>query len=82
MGVLGKDNPLQHYYNFIPNMCKVMRKVGLMKCINKFKGINEYCMTCTKSCKQFENVKVVVCPNRNHIASVTPSMDKHEKIGL
>ena len=38
-----------------------------------FKGTNDFCKTCKKSCKQFENVKVMVCPNRIDIKSAYPS---------
>ncbi len=31
---------------------------------NKFKGVNKFCKTCKKQCKQFSNVVVVYCPNR------------------
>ena len=50
---------------------------------NPFKGTNEYCKTCKKACKQFENVEVVVCPNRVHIKSQTfgkGAMDKHRDV--
>jgi hypothetical protein len=51
-----------------------------MAWINKFKGTNKYCMTCSKACKQFENVKVVTCPNRVNIRVTDPLTDKHEEI--
>ena len=38
---------------------------------NPFKGVNAFCMTCKKSCKQFENVTVVYCPNRVNLTSKT-----------
>ena len=28
-----------------------------------FKGTNYFCRGCKKDCKQFENVKVIACPN-------------------
>ena len=36
---------------------------------NPFKGVNDFCKTCKKACKQFENVTVVQCPNRINIKS-------------
>lgn len=30
----------------------------------KFKGINNFCKTCEKTCKQFENIHVIYCPMR------------------
>jgi hypothetical protein len=32
-----------------------------------FKGVNEYCKSCKEDCKQFRNVKVMVCPLRQEI---------------
>ena len=26
-------------------------------------GVNKLCMDCIKSCKQFKQVKIIVCPN-------------------
>ncbi len=28
-----------------------------------FKGTHKFCQQCLKDCKQFENVKIVNCPN-------------------
>ena len=36
-----------------------------------YKGVNKLCEQCTKECKQFENVKVVVCPNFTSAQSQT-----------
>ncbi len=32
-----------------------------------FKGVNDFCKSCKKTCKQFANVKVVICPLRVEI---------------
>ena len=37
------------------------KKVGLS-------GVNRLCKTCTKRCKQFEQVTVVCCPNYKKLA--------------
>lgn len=34
-----------------------------------FKGVNNFCKTCKKECKQFENVHVIYCPMRQPINS-------------
>jgi len=31
--------------------------------MNPFRGVNKYCETCKKECKQFKNTKVAFCPN-------------------
>jgi hypothetical protein len=36
-----------------------------------FKGVNSFCNTCKKACKQFQNVKIVICPNYEHISVKT-----------
>jgi hypothetical protein len=48
----------------------------------KFKGVNNYCKTCIKECKQFENVTILQCPNRTNIKSMTPSTSKHAESGF
>lgn len=53
------------------NFHKEYKKLDMKN--SQFRGVNSFCKTCKKSCKQFENVTVVICPNRVDIKSETTS---------
>ena len=49
---------------------------------NPFRGVNSYCLDCRKSCKQYEIVKIIMCPNRQKVKMTLSNRVKSGKSAI